>query len=216
MSLQLVGRNLGRPAEAAAAALAGRCLTSQGLHTSAAASKARLEWRGKEVATLWGGGRRSCVGSQATFADCHQAPCEVVHFPTTTLQLEKGPQQTDSAEGVKQPFEEGDTLAARREIKDSYRDVLKDRSGTAEDVGVLDEKQSSLGRMMAEPRAVEQDRADAAHETVAAHGGRERESEDDSVAEAVFDQTRSDPGYDPTPANKPGTGWDATFATKPK
>lgn len=152
--------------------------------------------------------------------------------------------------------------------------------------------------MMAEPRAVEQDRADAAHETVAAHGGRERcagarprrhvrawgsaricghlvddptaspvfcptrllcapesphgpasgkakhwvasaaalpgspaavgptscqhrtlprrESDDDAVAGAVFDQTRSDPGYEPTPANKPGTGWDARFATAPK
>ncbi|KAL4432882.1 hypothetical protein ABPG77_008208 [Micractinium sp. CCAP 211/92] len=46
-------------------------------------------------------------------------------------QLEKGAQQTDSAEGVKQPFEEGDSLAGRREIKDSYRDILKDRSGTA-------------------------------------------------------------------------------------
>lgn len=151
---------------------------------------------------------------------------------------------------------------------------------------------------MAEPRAVEQDRADAAHDTVAAHGGRERcggargqraggmlgcmssrisqrvagtlrlwdamtiapcpgwkapssppevwalrvahfwgvphrtalacadrprhslaplrDSDNDAVADAVFDQTRSDPGYEPNPGNKPGTGWDARFATKPK
>ncbi|KAL4432883.1 hypothetical protein ABPG77_008209 [Micractinium sp. CCAP 211/92] len=70
--------------------------------------------------------------------------------------------------------------------------------------------------MMAEPRAVEQDRADAAHDTVAAHGGRERDSDNDAVADAVFDQTRSDPGYEPNPGNKPGTGWDARFSTKPK
>ena len=104
--------------------------------------------------------------------------------------------QTASAEGMKQPFVEGDTLAEKRTIKcgrrhallacpataplaccqaawwyiehpecrcsgtqsvrllstclppcrESYEDVLKERSGTAEDVSVVDEAQTSLGR----------------------------------------------------------------------
>lgn len=41
-----------------------------------------------------------------------------------------------------------------------------------------------------------------------------RESEDDAVADAVFDQTRSDKGYDE--AAKEGQPWDATFASKPQ
>lgn len=95
--------------------------------------------------------------------------------------------QTSSAEGAQQPFVEGDTLAAKRTIRqgllaarrpltascarrhyccmcwlggpslllarlrrrESYEDQLRDRSGTTEDVRVLDQAQTSLGKCVA-------------------------------------------------------------------
>lgn len=65
---------------------------------------------------------------------------------TRLFAIEKGARQTTDTP-PKEPLAEEDASGDMAKIKEEYEEILASKSGTAEDVSIKDEQQSTLGNL---------------------------------------------------------------------